>query len=171
MRRLLSIFFAGVLFAVGLVISGMTQPSKVVGFLDIFGNWDPSLALVMGGAVAVHALAYRWIKGRSSPLLAPTFQIPTKTDIDTKLILGSALFGVGWGLGGYCPGPAISSSVVGDPRTLIFILSMIGTMVIYSIVTGSIGGRANRRDQDRELGKSRSLEPTQSTAGSTVSQR
>lgn len=169
--RLLSIFFAGVLFALGLVISGMTQPSKVVGFLDIFGNWDPSLALVMGGAVAVHSLAYRWVKGRNSPLLAPTFQIPTKKDIDSKLIIGSALFGVGWGLSGYCPGPAISSSVVGDPRTLIFASTMVGTMVFYSRVTGSIGGRANREKKDADLGKSRSIESSQSTAGSTARQR
>ena len=156
--RLFSIFIAGFLFAAGLVISGMTQPSKVVGFLDVFGDWDASLALVMGGAVGVHALAYRWVKGKSSPLLAPTFQIPTKNDIDGKLIMGSALFGVGWGLAGYCPGPAISSTVVGDPRTLIFVASLLGTMAIYSVVTGSIGGRANRNKPDHELGTPRTIE-------------
>jgi uncharacterized protein len=156
--RLLTIFIAGFLFAAGLVISGMTQPSKIVGFLDIFGDWDPSLALVMGGAVGVHALAYRWVKGRSSPLLAPTFQIPTKRDIDSKLVIGSAVFGVGWGLSGYCPGPAVSSLVVGDPRTVIFVASLISTMVIYSLVTGSISGRANRNKPDHELGTPRAID-------------
>ncbi|MCA9618863.1 MAG: YeeE/YedE family protein [Myxococcales bacterium] len=109
MRATISAFFAGSLFAIGLVLGGMTQPSKVIGFLDIAGNWDPSLAFVMGGAILVLAPLLRIIKRLRQPLLAPTFSMPSRKDIDLRLITGAALFGVGWGLGGYCPGPALTS--------------------------------------------------------------
>jgi uncharacterized protein len=117
---------AGALFGVGLVVSGMTLPSKVRGFLDFSGEWDPTLAFVMGGAIAVHALAYRWVKHRAAPQLAPSFQIPTRRDIDAKLVFGAAIFGLGWGLGGYCPGPAISSLPMGGPSVVAFVLAMLG---------------------------------------------
>jgi uncharacterized membrane protein YedE/YeeE len=163
MKRLASIFLAGVLFAGGLVISGMTQPSKVIGFLDFGGNWDPSLAFVMLGAISVHALAYRVMAKRKAPILAPTFQIPTRRDIDVRLILGAVLFGVGWGLAGYCPGPAVSSIVAGDPSTLTFFGSLLSTLVVYSLVTGRVSGLANRATEDRELGTPHVVEMSRST--------
>lgn len=98
---------SGTLFGIGLVLSGMTQPSKVIGFLDVFGSWDASLMLVMAGAIAVHFPVYRLIKGRSSPLLAERFALPTRRDLDAKLLAGAAVFGFGWGIGGFCPGPGM----------------------------------------------------------------
>lgn len=152
MMRYLSFFIAGALFAAGLVISGMTQPSKVIGFLDFGGDWDPSLAFVMGGAVLVHSVAYRLISGRVSPIWAQSFQIPTRRDIDAPLLFGAALFGAGWGLAGYCPGPAVASVVAGEPATLTFAASLALTMILYSLVTGRVSGTANRENKDRELG-------------------
>jgi hypothetical protein len=116
---------AGILFGVGLVVGGMTLPEKVRGFLDFTGAWDPTLVFVMGGAVLVHALAYLLVKRRRSPLFASSFQIPTRRDIDAKLLLGAAVFGLGWGLGGYCPGPAITSLPTGGPSVLAFVVAML----------------------------------------------
>ena len=118
-------FFVGVLFAVGLGISGMTQPAKVVGFLDIAGDWDPSLAFVMVGAIGVHALSYLVANKREAPLIAPQFSIPTTQVIDGRLIGGAALFGTGWGLGGFCPGPALVSMVSLHSQVLLFCGGMI----------------------------------------------
>lgn len=156
--RLLTIFLSGCLFAAGLVVAGMTQPSKVVGFLDVFGNWDPSLGLVMIGAISVHAVAYRLVRRRKSPLFALNFQVPTRTDIDPPLIVGSALFGVGWGLGGYCPGPAISSLVALEAGTMVFVGSLVATWIAYSLVTGRQSGLANRAPRDHELGNPRTID-------------
>ena len=102
-------FFCGLLFGVGLVVSGMSDPAKVLNFLDLFGTWDPSLAFVMGGAVIVSFIGYRVVLGRSAPLFAGKFSLPTKTDVDGQLLTGAATFGVGWGLGGFCPGPAFTA--------------------------------------------------------------
>lgn len=124
MSRLLASFGAGVLFAVGLAISGMTQPSKVVGFLDFTGEWDPSLVFVMGAAVGVTFILFRLSWRRGAPLFAPKFQLPTRRDIDGRLIAGSALFGAGWGLGGFCPGPVLSSVATGAADIFIFLASM-----------------------------------------------
>ncbi|MDF3070664.1 MAG: hypothetical protein K0R38_6265 [Polyangiaceae bacterium] len=118
--------FAGLLFGVGLVIGGMTDPAKVRGFLDFMGEWDPTLAFVMGGAIAVHFLAYRMVRGRPTPVLARRFQIPTRRDVDAKLLAGAAAFGLGWGLGGYCPGPAVTSLSTGAPGVLAFVGAMLG---------------------------------------------
>src|SRR4051812_15274264 len=107
MLLILSAFASGLLFGLGLIVSQMVNPAKVVGFLDIFGNWDPSLALVMGGAVAVSALGTLIAKRRGVPVLAPRLEIPTRRDLDLRLIGGAALFGSGWGLVGLCPGPAL----------------------------------------------------------------
>lgn len=119
---------AGVLFGVGLVVSGMTLPSKVAGFLDFTGAWDPTLVFVMGGAIAVHAVVYRVVRGRASPLLAERFQLPTRKDVDARLVLGAAIFGLGWGLGGLCPGPAVTSLVSGRFEVAAFVLAMLGAM-------------------------------------------
>src|SRR5690606_36682511 len=115
---------AGLLFGVGLAISGMTQPSKVVGFLDVTGNWDPSLAFVMLGAVLVYFVSSRLVARRESPIFGEGFHLPTRRDLDPKLIAGAALFGIGWGLGGYCPGPGITSLGAGLLTPVLFVAAM-----------------------------------------------
>ena len=124
----------GLLFGAGLVISGMTMPSKVQGFLDFAGAWDPSLMFVMGGAIAVHAVAYRISLGRGAPLLGGVFRRPALTKIDLRLLAGSALFGVGWGLGGLCPGPAVVTLAGGTASALLFV----GVMIASSWLTGRL---------------------------------
>jgi uncharacterized membrane protein YedE/YeeE len=122
-------FLSGGLFALGLGVAGMTRPEKVLGFLDLLGDWDPSLALVMVGAIAVHALAHRVRTGR--PLLGGTFQLPTRRDIDVRLVMGAALFGVGWGLAGYCPGPGLVSLAGPLPVAALFVGAMLGGMALF----------------------------------------
>jgi uncharacterized membrane protein YedE/YeeE len=131
MKKNFPAFLFGIIFALGLGIAGMTQPQKVIGFLDIFGNWNPSLMWVMVGAIAVHGLTYRLLIKRSSPILTATFQIPTRKDIDFKLIFGAVLFGIGWGISGFCPAPAITSLVALDPNTYVFVSSMIFAMALF----------------------------------------
>jgi len=130
--KLATYFIAAVLFAAGLVVSGMTQPSKVIGFLDFFGDWDPSLAMVMGGAIAAHFPAYRLIMRRASPWFADAFRVPKPGVIDNRLVAGSALFGVGWGIAGYCPGPALTSLVALEPNTFLFVGSMLFAMFLFA---------------------------------------
>lgn len=119
---------AGALFGAGLVVSGMTMPAKVIGFLDFAGAWDPTLMFVMGGAIAVHAVAYRLVRRRASPLLGGAFHVPTRKDIDVRLVAGAAIFGVGWGLAGYCPGPAVASIVTGRLAPIAFVAAMLAGM-------------------------------------------
>jgi uncharacterized membrane protein YedE/YeeE len=126
---------AGLIFAVGLAISGMTLPEKVLGFLDVSGDWDPSLAFVMGGAIAVHMTAQRLLAKRGKPLLAEIFHLPTRSDVDAKLLVGSALFGVGWGLGGFCPGPALVSAAAGQRDALLFVVAMTVGMLLQHATT------------------------------------
>jgi len=118
----------GFLFAVGLSISGMTQPSKVIGFLDFTGDWDSSLVFVMGGAVSVSLVLLRFIIRRPAPVHGPRFHLPTKKDIDPSLVIGAALFGIGWGLAGYCPGPGLASLGTGSLEALTFVAAMAGGM-------------------------------------------
>lgn len=120
----LSALFAGLLFGIGLLLAGMTNPSKVTAFLDLFGRWDPSLAFVMVGAIGVHALLRRPIVRLRNPLFSSTFHRPQKTAIDARLIAGAALFGVGWGLGGVCPGPAFVNVATGSTAALAFVAAM-----------------------------------------------
>ena len=130
MKRNAAAFGTGALFAAGLAISGMTKPSKVVGFLDISGAWDASLAFVMLGAIAVHFTAYRVVMRRPAPLFDVTFHVPTRQDIDLRLVLGAALFGVGWALGGFCPGPGLVALGGGSLSAVVFIVGMtIGMLV------------------------------------------
>jgi len=129
--RLLAAFVSGALFALGLAISGMTDPTKVTGFLDVFGPWDPSLGLVMAAALAVHVGPVRWILRRGRPLLDNRLHLAAFTQVDARLVGGAALFGVGWGLGGYCPGPAIVSAGSGLGQGIVFTASMIGGMALY----------------------------------------
>jgi uncharacterized membrane protein YedE/YeeE len=128
---LVSVFFCGVLFALGLIISAMVNPAKVIGFLDLFGDWDPSLALVMAGGLAVTTPAFRLILKRDKPLLDSSFSLPTRKDIDPRLIGGAVLFGIGWGIAGLCPGPAITSLVTFDGSIWLFVLAMAGGMVFH----------------------------------------
>ena len=117
-------FTSGLLFAMGLAVGGMTQPSKVVGFLDVAGDWDPSLAFVMMGAIAVYFVANRLVSRRAEPLVGSMFHLPTRRDVEPRLVLGAGLFGIGWGLAGYCPGPGISSLGTGALPVLLFVASM-----------------------------------------------
>lgn len=126
-------FLVGLLFAVGLAISGMTHPSKVIGFLDFFGDWDPDLTFVMGGAVVSFYLLRRLTGQVKSPLLGREFHLPTKDALDAPLILGALSFGVGWGLLGFCPGPALTSLVTFEPQTLLFIGAMVGGMFGHTV--------------------------------------
>lgn len=116
---------SGIIFGIGLAISQMVNPQKVVGFLDVTGNWDPSLALVMGGAVAVTFIAFRLTRNSQSPLFDSMFHRPGKTRIDAPLVIGSAVFGIGWGLSGYCPGPGIATLATGSTEALVFVAAMI----------------------------------------------
>ncbi|PLS20945.1 YeeE/YedE family protein [Neptunicoccus cionae] len=117
---------SGLVFGFGLIISGMSDPAKVLNFLDLFGTWDPSLAFVMGGAIAVTAPGFFWLtRQRNQPFFHTQFHIPTRTDVDPKLLSGAAIFGVGWGLGGFCPGPALTALPIGASGTLIFVPFML----------------------------------------------
>ncbi len=127
-------FGLGVLFAIGLGISGMTLPTKVIGFLDLFGDWDPSLALVMVGAIGVNALAVALVKKRDRPVFGASFRWPTRHDIDGRLIGGAVLFGVGWGLGGFCPGPGVVSAATGAIPSLVFVGAMVAGMLVHRVV-------------------------------------
>ena len=120
----------GVLFGGGLIISGMTDPAKIVGFLDPLHGWDPSLAFVMGGAVLVNALAFRRIRQHRNPWFDVKFHLPTRKDIDRQLLAGAALFGVGWGLGGLCPGPGLVSAAAGGTHAIAFVLAMLAGMLL-----------------------------------------
>ncbi|EIM24850.1 DUF6691 family protein [Microvirga lotononidis] len=134
MPLLLSAFASGLLFGLGLIVSQMVNPAKVLGFLDIFGHWDPSLALVMGVAVAMSALGTLVARRRGMPVLAPCLEIPTRRDLDPRLIGGAALFGIGWGLVGLCPGPALVGLTFGPWEVLVFVAAMIVGMAIFRLV-------------------------------------
>lgn len=133
MKRAVVAFICGLVFGAGLIISQMSNPAKVIGFLDITGNWDPSLALVMGGAVAVFGVLYRLALRQGTPLLAPRFTLPQKDSLDAPLMAGALIFGIGWGLGGFCPGPAIVSAAFGDARVWAFVAAMIAGMLVYRV--------------------------------------
>lgn len=128
---------SGVIFAMGLAISGMTQPHKVVGFLDFAGNWIPDLAFVMGGAVVVNFIALRLTLRRDGPILAEHFGLPTRSDLTPRLIGGAALFGAGWGLGGFCPGPAVVSVPTGASSVLVFVGAMLAGMIAFDLVAAA----------------------------------
>lgn len=126
--------FAGLLFGLGLIVSGMVNPGKVVGFLDIAGNWDPSLIFVMGAGVAVTTATFWLVLRRERPLFDERFFLPTKADLDGRLLSGAALFGIGWGIGGLCPGPALTAVATLNPTVVLFVGAMIIGMVLQSLV-------------------------------------
>lgn len=142
---------AGILFGVGLGISGMTLPSKVTGFLDIAGAWDPSLAFVMVGAIAVHFVAYRLVMRRSSPLFDTKFHLPTRKDIDARLVVGAAIFGVGWGLGGFCPGPGLVSAASGATAAIVFVFGMVVGIFGEQAVLRNVGPAAKSAEPSRDV--------------------
>ena len=127
-------FSLGLLFGLALIVSGMGNPGKVLGFLDLAGNWDPSLAFVMGGAILVGVVAFQVARKRTQTFLGGALKLPTSKDIDKRLVVGSLTFGVGWGLAGYCPGPALVSLGSGQPKALIFVVAMLAGMGIYEIL-------------------------------------
>ncbi|MDB4197434.1 YeeE/YedE family protein [Ascidiaceihabitans sp.] len=133
MRNILTLI-SGLLFGTGLILSGMANPAKVQNFLDLFGSWDPSLAFVMGGAIMVTMPGFWLAQKRATPFFSDMFHMPTRTDFDARLIAGAATFGVGWGLGGFCPGPAVTSLALGSTGTLIFIATMLLGMIAAKYV-------------------------------------
>lgn len=132
--QILMALVAGLVFGIGLIISGMANPAKVIGFLDLGGKWDPSLAFVMGGAIFVGLFAFRMAAKRSKTLLGDTLRLPQAKHIDRRLVLGGLAFGVGWGLAGYCPGPALASLVIGHSKTIIFVTAMVLGMAIFELL-------------------------------------
>lgn len=143
---LISAFFVGLVFGLGLIISGMTDPAKVQGFLDLAGNWDPSLAFVMGGAILVGLFAFRLAAGRKLALLGGPMRLPAATRIDRRLVLGSLAFGAGWGLAGFCPGPALASLASGGAKPLIFTAAMIAGMAIFELLERRPAPRSTRNN-------------------------
>jgi uncharacterized membrane protein YedE/YeeE len=133
MKSALVSFISGVVFAVGLGIGGMTQPAKVIGFLDFAGNWDPSLIFVMLGAIGVHSLFYHVFRSRLAPVVSLAISLPSRKEIEPRLIGGSVIFGFGWGLAGYCPGPALTSLASGNISAVIFSAGMLIGIVAFDI--------------------------------------
>jgi len=129
--NLVAAFAAGLVFGIGLIVSGMTDPGKVIGFLDVLGNWDPSLAFVMAGAILVGLFAFTLARRRARPFLAGAMHLPQSRDIDKRLVGGSVIFGIGWGLAGFCPGPALVSFGSGVEQAAIFVAAMLGGMVLF----------------------------------------
>ncbi len=130
----LTFLVSGILFGIGLVMSGMTNPQKVIGFLDVFGSWDYALVFVMGGAVFFNLVSFKFIKKLNRPKLGSSFSWPTKKDIDKNLIIGSALFGIGWGISGICPGPGIVNLVTLDLKALVFVVFLFIGIYIFKMV-------------------------------------
>jgi len=137
MRAGIASLAAGTLFGAGLALGGMTDPARVRGFLDIFGAWDPTLAFVMGGAVIVMAIAWRIVPRMTGPILAEQFHLPTSADLTPRLIGGSALFGIGWGIAGLCPGPGIAALVIEPAAAAIFVVAMLAGMAGVRLVEGA----------------------------------
>jgi uncharacterized membrane protein YedE/YeeE len=135
--HIVSAFIVGLVFGIGLIMAGMTNPAKVQGFLDLAGNWDPSLAFVMGGAILVGLVAFRFAGKRQRSLLGEAMRLPTATHIDRRLVLGGLAFGAGWGLAGFCPGPALASLATGGVKALIFTGAMVAGMIVFEILERS----------------------------------
>ncbi|MEM1348009.1 MAG: DUF6691 family protein [Myxococcota bacterium] len=133
LKEHVSALLIGLLFSLGLGISGMTLPEKVLGFLDVAGDWDPSLAFVMGGAVLVYFFGYRWVTRHDKPVFGVKFRLPKKTQITPELIAGAIFFGVGWGISGFCPGPALVSLSSGSSGVFLFVASMLGGMYLFKL--------------------------------------
>lgn len=138
--RSLSALAAGVIFGLGLIISQMINPEKVLAFLDVTGRWDPSLAFVMAGAAAISGLGYFLGRRRGTPLLAAQFEIPNRRNLDARLLLGASLFGVGWGLVGFCPGPAVVALPLAGLQGALFLAAVLAGMAAFTLLPSSVGG-------------------------------
>ena len=138
-------FLVGLLFGWGLLLSGMTDPGKVQGFLDLLGAWDPSLALVMGGAIAVGLFAFALAKRRATTFLGGVLQMPASRDIDRPLVVGSLVFGAGWGLAGFCPGPGIVAMAAGQPKAAVFVAAMLAGMLVYQLMDRKSAAATNAK--------------------------
>ncbi|MBC7416394.1 MAG: YeeE/YedE family protein [Herminiimonas sp.] len=125
---------AGLLFGIGLILSGMANPAKVIGFLDLAGRWDPSLAFVMGGAILVGAAGFWFTRTRARALLGEPMRLPTDRTVDRRLVIGSLTFGIGWGLAGFCPGPALTSLLSGSIKPTLFVVAMVAGMAIFELL-------------------------------------
>ena len=137
-----SAFLVGTLFGIGLIVSGMTDPSKVIGFLDLAGAWDPSLAFVMGGAVIVGLVAFRAARRRTAAFLGGAMRIPAARHIDRRLVLGSLAFGAGWGLAGFCPGPALVALGAGYDKAVVFVIAMLAGMALFELAERFLHGNS-----------------------------
>jgi len=133
-KQSVSALLVGLLFGFGLILSGLSNPAKVLSFLDLFGGWDPSLALVMGGAIAVGLVAFKIAGGRPTSLLGEPMRLPKNEEIDKRLVLGSLTFGVGWGLAGFCPGPALVALGTGSMQAIVFVAAMVAGMAAFEII-------------------------------------
>ena len=131
---------SGIIFGLGLIISGMANPAKVLSFLDLTGNWDPSLAFVMAGALFIGFFAFLYAARRKTTLLGKELKLPSSTKIDRRLVLGSILFGAGWGLAGFCPGPALVGLAMGLPEALVFVVAMLAGMALFELIERRCGG-------------------------------
>jgi uncharacterized membrane protein YedE/YeeE len=134
MMMLFTALLAGLVFGVGLIISGMVNPAKVLGFLDLAGAWDPSLVFVMAGAIAIAAIGFAMVRRRTRSVLGAELMLPTKRDIDRRLVIGSAAFGIGWGVAGFCPGPAIVALGAGEVKALVFVAAMVAGMLLFEVI-------------------------------------
>lgn len=141
---IVSALLAGLVFGLGLIVSGMANPAKVLGFLDLAGDWDPSLMFVMAGAIAVASCAFLVARRGTVSLLGADIAIPARRDIDRRLVLGSVVFGAGWGLAGYCPGPALVSLGTGEVKAIVFVIAMLAGMAIYELIERRKAAWANR---------------------------
>jgi len=141
MTRLITALIIGAIFGIGLAIAGMLNPAKVVGFLDVFGDWDPSLALVMGGGVLVNAIGLRFVLEREAPIQSAEFLLPTASSIDKPLVAGSVIFGVGWGISGLCPGPVVASLLLNSNAMLPFFGMLIAGLLLGRIVMRRVAAR------------------------------
>jgi uncharacterized membrane protein YedE/YeeE len=141
MMRHISLVLVGALFGAGLALSGMLNPSKVAGFLDLFGVWDPSLAFVMGGGVIANFIGHRIVTRRAAPLYEGGFNLPANRSIDARLLSGAGLFGIGWGLGGLCPGPAISSLLLVPGDAVLFVMMMLAGLAVGRMLTSGPAAR------------------------------
>ncbi len=148
MKALFAALTAGLLFGTGLAVSGMTRADKVIAFLDLADGWDPSLALVMVGAIGVHFILFRLVLQRPSPVFAHQFGVPSRRDIDARLVVGAGLFGIGWALGGYCPGPGMVSLSSASPHAIVFMVSLTAGILLFQAA-------------DRALAASKSPAPAQ----------
>lgn len=143
-------FAVGLLFGIGLMVSGMTDPGKVLGFLDLAGAWDPSLAFVMGGAILVGLVAFAVAKTRTRSFLGAAMHLPTSRDIDRRLVLGSLTFGAGWGLAGFCPGPGLVAMGTGEPKAALFVAAMVAGMLVFEVIDRRVRKNAGS-DEDSAI--------------------